>query len=99
LDEVSEYDKVLPVRYQKYDIFEPYDLLDHFLFLRKSTITSFFITSLVDTPIILKKSKSLFLPSFELPLKRFTNYLMRGGLQAKALKGLTESIFNFSLVW
>jgi hypothetical protein len=77
---------------------EPYNLLNHFLFLRKSTITSFFVNSLIDTPIILKKSKSLFLTSFELPIKRFTNYLMRGGLYSKALKNLTESMFNFSLV-
>jgi hypothetical protein len=68
----------------------------NFLFLTQSTITSFFTSNLIDIPITLKTSSSLFYKSFELPLLRFTNYLMRGGLRGPALKNFTKAMFLFS---
>ena len=71
----------------------------NFLFLTQSTITSFFTSNLIDIPISLKTSSSLFYKSFELPLLRFTNYLMRGGLRGPSLKSFTQSMFWFSKTW
>jgi hypothetical protein len=71
----------------------------NFLFLTQSTITSFFTSNLIDIPITLKTSSSLFYKSFELPLLRFTNYLMRGGLRGPALKNFTKAMFLFSKTW
>ena len=68
----------------------------NFLFLTQSTITAFFTSNLIDIPISLKTSSSLFYKSFELPLIRFTNYLMRGGLRGPSLKSFTQSMFWFS---
>ena len=57
-----------------------------FLFLRQSTITSFFMTHMVDMPLCFKKSKSLFMKTFEIPSLKFTNMLMRHGKRGHALK-------------
>ena len=71
----------------------PQSVIKNFLFLTQSTITSFFTANLIDIPIALKTSSSLFYKSFELPLLRFTNYLMRGGLRGPALKSFTQAMF------
>lgn len=63
------------------------------MFLRHSTITSFFISNMVDMPICFKKSKSLYSKTFELPLFKFINLIMRNGLRERALKAVTLS-FN-----
>lgn len=62
-----------------------------FLFLRQSTITSFFTTNLIDMPICFKKSKSLYSKTFELPLLKFTNLIMRGGAREQVIKNITLS--------
>jgi hypothetical protein len=83
--------------------FSQYNLLDNlhyvqtsytfsnFLFLRQSTITAFFSTNLIDMPICFKKSKSLYAKTFELPLLKFTNLIMRGGLREQVIKNITLS--------
>lgn len=62
---------------------------EHFLFLRKSTITSFFMVNMIDMPVCFKKSKSLYSKTFEIQTLKFTNMIMRAGLRAKAVKGVT----------
>ncbi len=69
--------------------------LEKFLFLRRSTITSFFITNMVDMPICFKKSKSLYTKTFELPLLKFINLIMRRGLREKTLRDITFTFYNF----
>jgi ribosomal protein S7 len=44
-------------------------------------------------PICFKKSKSLYSKTFELPLFKFINLIMRNGLRERALKAVTLS-FN-----
>lgn len=68
--------------------------LENFLFLKQSTITSFFISNMVDMPICFKKSKSLYSKTFELKLFKFTNLIMRSGLREKTLKNITLSFNN-----
>lgn len=62
---------------------------EHFLFLRKSTITSFFMVNMIDMPVCFKKSKSLYSKTFEIQTLKFTNMIMRAGLRGKAVKGVT----------
>jgi len=77
-----------------------------FLFLRQSTITSFFTTNLIDMPICFKKSKSLYTKTFELPLLKFTNLIMRGGAREQVVKNIslsftkcfTRIMKNFNLI-
>ena len=59
--------------------------------MRRSTIKSFFTSQRVDIPICFKKSKALYSPTFELPLVKTLNILMRSGLRGKVLKALTVS--------
>jgi hypothetical protein len=75
------------------------DVLDSFMSLKQSSLTAFFSSNLIDVPLVLKKSKSLFFKSFELPLVRFTNYIMRGGLRLSALKTLSTSMSMFASTW
>lgn len=69
--------------------------LENFMFLRQSTITSFFITNMVDMPICFKKSKSLYTKTFELTLLKFINLIMRRGLREKTLRSITITFYNF----
>ena len=62
------------------------ELIDYFLFLRKSTVTSFFISNMVDMPLCFQKSKSLFTRTFEIPMLKLINMIMRHGLKNQALK-------------
>jgi len=71
--------------------------IDAFLFLRKSTVTSFFMTSLVDMPISLKKSKSLYVKTFEIQSLKLSNLLMRSGKRGLILKTLTKVLSDLSL--
>lgn len=73
--------------------------IDSFLFLRKSTVTSFFMVSLIDMPIALKKSKSLYVKTFEIQSLKLSNLLMRSGKRGLILKTLTQVINNLSLRW
>jgi hypothetical protein len=76
-----------------HDISSDVDVKKHFIFLRHSTITSFFASNMVDMPMCFKKSKSLYSKTFELPLLKFINIIMRHGLREQALKAVTLS-FN-----
>lgn len=76
-----------------HDISSDIDVKKHFIFLRYSTITSFFASNMVDMPMCFKKSKSLYSKTFELPLLKFINIIMRHGLREQALKAVTLS-FN-----
>ena len=66
-------------------------ILSSFVFLRQSTITSFFSANLIDMPICFKKSKSLYAKTFELPLLKLTNLIMRAGLREKSIKHVSLS--------
>jgi hypothetical protein len=57
-----------------------------FLFRRSSTVKSFFTTQLIDVPICFKKSKSLLTATFELPLLKLYNMLMRSGQKSQVIK-------------
>ena len=70
-----------------------------FLFLRKSTVTSFFITNMIDIPISLKKSNSLYVKTFEIQNLKLLNFLMRDGNRGLVLKTLTSTLGNFSNKW
>jgi hypothetical protein len=67
------------------------DISNAFNFLRRSTITSFFASNMVDMPVCFKKSKSLYSKTFELPLLKFTNMLMRAGKRGQTVKHVTIS--------
>lgn len=67
---------------------------ESFLFLRQSTITSFFMANMVDMPICFKKSKSLYAKTFEIPLLKFTNMVMRAGYRAQTVKQVSFSFAN-----
>lgn len=67
--------------------------LNRYLVLRKSSITSFFSANLIDMPICFKKSHSLYTKTFELPLFKFINLVMRDGRRASTLKVVTSG-FN-----
>jgi hypothetical protein len=47
-----------------------------FNYIRNSSFIKFFINNMIDIPICFKKSKSLKLKNFELPLLKFCNFLM-----------------------
>lgn len=66
--------------------------LNTFLFIRQSTITSFFALNMIDMPLCFKKSKSLYSTTFELPTLKLSNMLMRDGNREKIFKNLTLSL-------
>jgi hypothetical protein len=67
------------------------NVAEHFSFLRQSTITSFFMVNMIDMPVCFKKSKSLYSKTFEIPLLKLSNILMRAGLRGKTIKTVTLS--------
>lgn len=60
--------------------------LDSFIFLKTSSFISFFLYNQIDVPVCFKKSKSLSFKSFELPVLKLFNFLMKQGLRDKNLK-------------
>ena len=60
-------------------------LLD-FFYLKNSSFTKFFINNMIDVPICFKKSKSLNTKNFELPLLKFSNFLMKKGKKEKIFR-------------
>lgn len=73
------------------------EVIQNFLFIRQSTITSFFSLNMIDMPLCFKKSKSLYSKTFELPALKLSNMLMRDGLRAKIFKSLTLSLNKCAL--
>jgi len=57
------------------------------------------MVSLVDMPISLKKSKSLYVKTFEIQSLKLSNLLMRSGKRGLILKTLTQVISSLSLKW
>jgi hypothetical protein len=55
------------------------------------------MVSLVDMPISLKKSKSLYVKTFEIQSLKLSNLLMRSGKRGLILKTLTQVISSLSL--
>ena len=82
---ISTYDKA------HQEAIETTTVVDTFLFRRQSTIKSFFNSQFVDIPVCFQKSKSLYSLTFEIPLIKTMNILMRSGLRGKVLKVLTTS--------
>ena len=89
-----------------YNIYEPFSnnfevnekevvvvesVINSFTFMRQSTIKSFFNSQLVDIPICFRKSKSIYTLTFEIPILKTMNILMRSGLRGRVLKALTFS--------
>lgn len=75
----------------------PTNVMQKYLFFRKSSITSFFSTNLIDMPLCFKKSKSLYNKTFEIPLFKFLNLLMRRGQRTQTLKFVTRSFDDLFL--
>lgn len=75
----------LPAIFNQFEVKE--NFLKDFSYLKRSTFVNFFINSMVDVPICFKKSHSLKNKNFELPVLKFSNYLMK--------KGKREKIFSF----
>lgn len=71
--------------------------ITNFFYLRKLSFISFFINNSIDVPICFKKSKSLKKKIFELPLLRFTNFLMQQGKQQKSINFLIKASRSFFL--
>jgi hypothetical protein len=72
------------------------DLLpvESFLFLKKSSFINFFINNMIDTPSCFKKIKSIKRKSFELPLLKFINFLMKNGKKEQFCKYFFKTL-NF----
>lgn len=60
--------------------------IEEYFYLRRLSFISFFINNMIDVPICFKKSKSLKFKSFELPLLKFLNFLMKKGKKEKINK-------------
>ncbi len=60
--------------------------LIEFLYLKNSSFIKFFINNMIDVPICFKKSHSLKTKNFELPLLKFSNFLMKKGKKEKTFR-------------
>lgn len=69
--------------------------LTEFLYLKNSSFIKFFINNMIDVPICFKKSHSLKTKNFELPLLKFSNFLMKKGKRDKVLKIIFLSFRDF----
>lgn len=54
---------------------------------------------MLDLPLCLQKSKSLFSRTFKIPMLRFVNFVMRHGKKTPALRYLTEASGTFLSQW
>lgn len=68
---------------------------EEFAYLRKSTFINFFIDNMIDVPICFKKSYSLKTKNFELPVLKFSNFLMKTGNREKLIRHLFLAMRNF----
>jgi len=69
-------------------------VFDNYLYFKKSSFISFFLNNMLDVPICFKKSPSLKRKTFELPLLKFTNYLMKKGKREQTLRLFFRSIID-----
>lgn len=65
-----------------------------FFYIRNSSFINFFLNNMIDVPVCFKKSYSLKTKNFELPLLKFSNFLMWEGKREKIVKNLFKS-FRF----
>lgn len=92
-NQIKDDKNLLPLKfnYQINDI----SFLNDFIYLRNSSFINFFINNLIDVPICFKKSKSLKTKNFELPLLKFSNFLMRKGKKEKIINLMFTSFRTF----
>lgn len=90
LNNSTDVKSLLP--YQQTSSYLPSNLFTDFVSLRKSSFISFFIDNMVDVPTCFKKSHSLMNKTFELPLLKFTNLIMRRGKREQALKIIIQAV-------
>lgn len=89
----GDFKKMLPIEIN----FNQNDLsfLTDFMYIRNSSFIKFFINNMIDVPICFKKSVSLKNHSFELPLLKFSNFLMKQGKKEKIIKLIFSSFRLF----
>ncbi len=60
--------------------------LTNYFYIRNSSFIKFFINNMIDVPICFKKSHSLRTKNFELPILKFSNFLMKQGKKEKIIR-------------
>lgn len=85
--------KILPNFHQNNN--KDYSFIYNFLFLRNSSFINFFLSNMIDVPICFKKSASLKTKNFELPLLKFSNFLMKEGKKNKIFNILFSTLRIF----
>lgn len=66
-----------------------------YLYIRNSSFINFFLNNMIDVPVCFKKSNSLRVKNFELPLLKFSNFLMWEGKREKIVRTLFNSFRSF----
>lgn len=95
-DELRDSKKLFPLA-QDFS-FQDISFLNEYLYIRNSSFINFFLNNMIDVPICFKKSNSLKTKNFELPLLKFSNFLMKEGKREKITRILFNSFrffFNF----
>lgn len=69
--------------------------LTEFFYLKDSSFIKFFINNLIDVPVCFKKSNSLKTKNFELPLLKFSNFLMKKGKKEKTFRLIFNAFRSF----
>lgn len=92
-DDLKDYKKLFPSaqEYSSHDI----SFLNDYLYIRNSSFINFFLNNMIDVPICFKKSNSLKTKNFELPLLKFSNFLMWEGKREKIVRILFNSFRSF----
>lgn len=76
--------KMFPIKFYSND--SDASFLTDYLYIRNSSFIKFFINNMIDVPVCFKKSSSLKTRNFELPLLKFSNFLMKQGKKEKIIK-------------
>jgi hypothetical protein len=95
-DSSKDYKKLFPSAYDYSS--QDISFLNDYLYIRNSSFIDFFLNNMIDVPICFKKSSSLKTRNFELPLLKFSNFLMWEGKREKIVRTLFKSFrffFNF----
>lgn len=90
---IDDEKKLLPVP-SDFEFFDN-SYVENFIYLRNSSFINFFVTNMIDVPVCFKKSNSLRTKNFELPLLKFTNFLMKKGKREKINNILFSAIRVF----
>jgi len=89
----NDFKKMLPVSINFND--NETSLLTDYLYIRNSSFIKFFINNMIDVPVCFKKSSSLKTRNFELPLLKFSNFLMKKGKKEKIIRLIFSSFRLF----